>query len=528
MPPPTLVTQVMTEKEARSFHLFAFWLLLFIFLPSAIVSGIIVLIDPYWLYGAPSRPWLNASHIVYERHVGEAKPYQVVRIRPNTVFLGSSRAEAGLNPSHPALAPGRTFNFGLPGANSYEVMSAFLHAQRAGGPLTRTVIGLDFFAYNIFRRNKSETDERRFLGNGTDEFADFLDAELPKRTPVGKRADTSPPPAPAPGWNEAGYLAANPAVRIALARGQYRSGFEHYVAVGRDRGLLGGYPAGDTAERLRLQWPEGDRLLFRIRERLALTLSTSAISDSISTIRDRSKPPEFTADGQRAWGENVELMLLDLGGVGKFYRDSLAGRGGWRPWWVEPQEHMFCLSSPATGYSTLDTFRFLVRKAYAGETELFLYVTPLNAAIQTMMVDFGLEPRYRFWQREMIRIIDEEAARAGKPPFTLWDFGGVNSITAEPIPASGDPAPMRYFWETSHFRQVVGDMILDRMFGRTATGGTAHDDFGVRLTAANIDLVQDRQTAERTRWAEANPELAASIRDGHPKGPYHQSEATCW
>jgi len=58
------------------------------------------------------------------------------------------------------------------------------------------------------------------------------------------------------GWDEARYLAANPAARIVRHRpGDYRSGYAHYAAVGQRQELQGGFglpPA--SLDKTRARW----------------------------------------------------------------------------------------------------------------------------------------------------------------------------------------------------------------------------------------------------------------------------------
>src|SRR5262245_2145201 len=228
----------------------------------------------------------------YERNVLAAKPYQVRRIRPAAVALGSSRAEVGLDPRHPGWVDPRVFNFGLPASTSYEVMLAFMHAQAVGAPLRQAVVGLDFFAFNIFfARSQEQQQAGRFAGNGTQAFADFLATELAKR-PRGDRATTYadrgramstssaraegaalppdhrainparhrhpplPPAAEPPdpeAWSEAIYLAIHPDVAAAVARGEFKSGHEHYLLAGRAEGRETGIAPSDWNEALYLK-----------------------------------------------------------------------------------------------------------------------------------------------------------------------------------------------------------------------------------------------------------------------------------
>jgi hypothetical protein len=68
------------------------------------------------------------------------------------------------------------------------------------------------------------------------------------------------------------------------------------------------------------------------------------------------------------------------------------------------------------------------------------------------------------WLKELARINEEEAARAKRASYALWDFSISNTITREPIPLPGDLTPMRCYWDHSHYDKATGDLILDRIF----------------------------------------------------------------
>lgn len=58
---------------------------------------------------------------------------------------------------------------------------------------------------------------------------------------------------------------------------------------------------------------------------------------------------------------------------------------------------------------------------------------------------------------------------------SYYDFSGLNSITTNNL----------YYHETSHYREMVGDMMLRKMFGYPTV--TVPQDFGVLVTPRNID-----------------------------------------
>jgi len=91
--------------------------------------------------------------------------------------------------------------------------------------------------------------------------------------------------------------------------------------------------------------------------------------------------------------------------------------------------------------------------------KLILFINPLHH--KTYLYN-NIKEFNRF-KRELVKI----------SPF--WDFAYLNSITTDNY----------YFYETSHYRELVGRMILERL-GYLKTK-TAHKDFGKYITPDNID-----------------------------------------
>ncbi|MDF0517598.1 hypothetical protein P0R31_10180 [Bradyrhizobium yuanmingense] len=599
------------SKPQTDYRRFAFAVLAFLLLPPAAFAGFTIAVDPYYVGGAPSWPGINVVRPAYEPKVVIAKPYQVARLRPSAVSLGSSRVEVGIDPRHNGWAPGTVFNFALPSSNSYAVMLAFLHAQKHGAPLKQAVVGLDFFAFNMNFPLALTLQEQRFDEGAVREFAWYLDGALRDRpksaaTPAAPTGDwnealylavnadvkaailrkefksgrehfelagrtegrkgaampadwdeagylqVNPDVAAAvkdgpfvngyhhwlaagrvegrlggfrpADWNEARYLAANPFVRIRIARGEYRDGYLHYAATGSKQGLRGATAPATMLDSLMLRYPSLSDADYLARDRFSLLFSTTTLRDAIATLRGQSEPVVFDSRGMRVW-HGQEAVLDRVGGTTVVIRRLLKS---WNPILVAPKMQ-YCFTNPETGMTTFDPFRFMIRKAYAGGTDLRLFVTPLHAVVRATIEALGLGERYAFWLNELVRINEEEASRAGRHPFPLWDFSAPNSITTEPIPELGDRSPMRWFWERSHYRKQTGDLILDRIFDSTDPNRAVPADFGTRLTSANIDAHLTGIATNLANWS-AHSDLASQIARevGKPGKFNRQAEATCW
>jgi len=597
-------------RPQTGFRRFAIAVLIFLLIPPATLAGFSLAVDPYYVWGSPNWPGINAVRPAYEPQVIVAKPYQVARMRPSAVALGSSRAEVGIDPRHKGWAPGTVFNFALPSSNSYAVMLAFLHAQKHGGPLRQAVVGLDFFAYNINFPLASSLQEQRFHESAAREFAEYLDGALRDRAKpevtsgaVGnwneelylavnadvraaisrqefksgrehfelagraehRKGDSVPANWDEAGylqvhtdvataikegrfvsgyhhwlaagqaegrlggfkpadWDEARYLAANPFVRIRIARGEYRNGYLHYEAIGRKQHLPGASAAANMFASLLLQHPSLSHEVYIAKERFSLLMSTTTLRDTVSTLRQQSEPAVFDSQGVRIW-QGQQAILDRVGGATAVVHRLMKV---WNPMLVPPKMQ-YCFTSPETGMTTFDPYRFMIRKAYMEGTDLRLFVTPLHAVVRATIEALGLGERYTFWLKELTRINEEEASKAGRRPFPLWDFSAPSSITTEPIPELGDLSPMHWFWERSHYRKRTGDLILDRLFDYSDSGRTIPVDFGVRLTTATIEAHLADAAINLAGWT-AQSDLASNIaREAAKPGKFNQqAEATCW
>jgi hypothetical protein len=89
-------------------------------------------------------------------------------------------------------------------------------------------------------------------------------------------------------------------------------------------------------------------------------------------------------------------------------------------------------------------------------------------------------------------------------------------VTEEPVPEFG---PMKYYWESSHYRKVVGDAMLYASVGRESDPGAWQakfgDDFGSsfgeRLTPANFLESMQRENTARDAWQKANSDIVSDV-----------------
>jgi hypothetical protein len=115
----------------------------------ALVAGFNAAIDPYEMFGWQRFPGVNEYKPGTRDHVRLAKAYQVERMRPVTVILGTSRAYLAMDAASPVWpATYRpVYNYGTPGSNVSEVLFRELQQAWAAGQLRHAVAILDVPAF---------------------------------------------------------------------------------------------------------------------------------------------------------------------------------------------------------------------------------------------------------------------------------------------------------------------------------------------------------------------------------------------
>ena len=118
-------------------------------------------------------------------------------------------------------------------------------------------------------------------------------------------------------------------------------------------------------------------------------------------------------------------------------------------------------------------FQEILNLCKKNNINLYLYISPAHANLDGEgIIASGNLHRFETWKKKITYIANDFN-------ITLWDFSGYNSVTTEKI-----KTPMQYYWDSSHFTEKVGDLILAKVLKTTAI--TPYD-FGVALTPKNID-----------------------------------------
>lgn len=180
--------------------------------------------------------------------------------------------------------------------------------------------------------------------------------------------------------------------------------------------------------------------------------------------------------------------------------------------WFPAPRHRFATRDPENGADAYDSLRAILQIAHREGARLHLLISPAHARQWEALRQGGLWQEFEDWKRTLVRVNNEEARLAGRTPFSLWDFSGFNTYTTENVPAEGDRVnQMRWYWESSHFRKELGDLVLDRVLAQGATGREIVADIGVRIDARNLDAHLAAIRVAQRRWQQTHVQDVAEI-----------------
>ena len=158
---------------------------------------------------------------------------------------------------------------------------------------------------------------------------------------------------------------------------------------------------------------------------------------------------------------------------------------------------------------SLGEFQKLLRAAAASKVDVLILFSPSHAYHWQALELAGLWRQFEDVKRNVVRISYEEASRAGRPPFPVWDFSGAYGPNLEPVPTSSN-GQMNWYWESVHYKAELGNLMVDRMLRGLVSPD--YPSFGVQLSPDNIELHLVNLRAHQQQYAAQHPDVVAAIK----------------
>jgi hypothetical protein len=385
-----------------------------------LVGGFNLIVDPFGTFRLVEIAGFNAAKPEIATRVRLAKAYDLRRLRPTAIVLGTSRSHLALRMSHPGwgVSADSRYNLAFDGATPHEMFAYLQHAQ-AVAPLRQVVLGLDTW----------------HLTGGPDEVR----------------------------------------------------------------------PDFDPTILYRLRDPLSAALVRLADLRVLASWDTAAASVKTLFSQRDAEPTWLAPDGQRlgeVFFRRAGEMFRDTS-PGAYFRAIDRQEIGFKSE-LPPRSRSRSAAREATGQqlTALDYIEKIVALCRDEGIDLRIFITPAHAHQLEIGAEIGEMPAVETGKRRLVAILAEDAARhPGAASFPLIDFSGYSAITTERVPPPGSREEMANYWDSSHFKEHIGDFVLDRLFGVSEAQHPVPDDFGVALTTDSIEsaLATTRRDARRYR-----------------------------
>ena len=232
------------------------------------------------------------------------------------------------------------------------------------------------------------------------------------------------------------------------------------------------------------------------------TVSLEAFADSVLTVlRQRQSPPVTrTALGFNPAAGIYEPILRAEGAAALFAAKNaeIAERVG--------ASGLSVYDGGGAWSSAFEGLKRLVADNKEAGTDTVLIIDPYHAEYLMTLDLAGQWLAFEDWKRTLADL----ARQAGVP---LWDFALFDEHATEPlagVAARGEG--LRWFWEPSHYRQELGDLMLANIWRETCPAAASAPAYGTRLDRADVDIHLAAEDARKDAYAAANPDVVARLR----------------
>jgi hypothetical protein len=194
------------------------------------------------------------------------------------------------------------------------------------------------------------------------------------------------------------------------------------------------------------------RMWQQARDMFLASLTLGAFLDSVGTVLAQHDPgaPDMAEDGSSSDAELAAHTASD--GSAALFAEKDRGDE------ARNARGAAYLAAHPGAVPSLDGVARIAGFCRDHGVELTLVVPPMHARALAQWRRYGLWPRFQVWRAGLAAIAGDGVA--------LWDFSADSPFISETPVAGRDP---RWFWESLHFKRVLGDMMLRRMFDADAT-----------------------------------------------------------
>ena len=182
--------------------------------------------------------------------------------------------------------------------------------------------------------------------------------------------------------------------------------------------------------------------------------------------------------------------------------------------WFPKPNSKFCLYNENKESKKFEQLGKIINFSIRNNIELKIFINPIHADLLELMSFMNLWPLYENWKRGLVNLIATiNKQKSKETSIRLWDFGDYNSITTEKIPLSTDlEKAMQGYFEVSHYKKSVGDIILDKVLTHPNSQKITNKDFGHLIDIQNIEKHLKNIKGKQAQYHNENRDYLEGLR----------------
>ena len=201
----------------------------------------------------------------------------------------------------------------------------------------------------------------------------------------------------------------------------------------------------------------------RLRDYLDAAISSDAVVESVRTLIGNSKATsddidagnrEIDDSGFKIMGDSAMLEVSDIFDMRTFSDAHLVNQA----------------------FVDLDA---LLALCQSHNIPVILVMNPVTTDVLELFDLLGDWPEYENWKRQIVSVAEKHSTRSKNYHISVWDFGGFESYSIDEL--GPNKRYLSWFWDGTHYNWIVGDKMLDEIFGR----GSAR--FGAQVNSLNLE-----------------------------------------
>ncbi|NRB36963.1 MAG: hypothetical protein HRU20_00685 [Pseudomonadales bacterium] len=136
----------------------------------------------------------------------------------------------------------------------------------------------------------------------------------------------------------------------------------------------------------------------------------------------------------------------------------------------------------------MQSFNAILKLCHSKGIKLYPFISPVHIR-QIHLIDTSDRLNDFFqWKHELL----EQIAKRDSS-IDLWDFSYIQGISDEAVPK--DRSPMQWYWESQHYKQALGQLVLDEMQSQSTT---------FIINAKNVDAINENQRIALQEFKHSN------------------------